>query len=41
MTPPPGCHFHPRCPYAVARCKTEAPALREVEPGHQVACHLR
>jgi oligopeptide/dipeptide ABC transporter ATP-binding protein len=41
MRPPPGCHFHPRCPYAVARCKTEAPVLREVEPGHQVACHLR
>jgi peptide/nickel transport system ATP-binding protein len=41
MKPPPGCHFHPRCPYAMARCKVEAPALREVEPGHQVACHLR
>jgi peptide/nickel transport system ATP-binding protein len=41
MKPPSGCHFHPRCPYAVARCKAEAPALREVEPGHQVACHLR
>jgi oligopeptide/dipeptide ABC transporter ATP-binding protein len=41
MKPPPGCHFHPRCPYAEARCKSEAPALREVEPGHQVACHLR
>ena len=41
MQPPPGCHFHPRCPYAVARCKTEPPVLREVEPGHQVACHLR
>ncbi|HJZ43435.1 MAG TPA: dipeptide ABC transporter ATP-binding protein [Hyphomicrobiaceae bacterium] len=41
MQPPPGCHFHPRCPYATARCKTEPPALREVEPGHQVACHLR
>jgi oligopeptide/dipeptide ABC transporter ATP-binding protein len=41
MQPPPGCHFHPRCPYALPRCKTEPPALREVEPGHQVACHLR
>jgi oligopeptide/dipeptide ABC transporter ATP-binding protein len=41
MKPPPGCHFHPRCPYAEARCKSEAPALREVEPGHQVSCHLR
>ncbi len=38
---PPGCHFHPRCPYAEARCKTEAPAIREVRPGHFVACHLR
>jgi oligopeptide/dipeptide ABC transporter ATP-binding protein len=41
MKPPPGCHFHPRCPYAEARCRSEVPALREVEPGHQVACHLR
>ena len=38
---PPGCHFHPRCPYAEARCKAEAPAIREVRPGHFVACHLR
>jgi peptide/nickel transport system ATP-binding protein len=37
---PSGCHFHPRCAYAHARCKAEAPALREVVPGHQVACHL-
>jgi oligopeptide/dipeptide ABC transporter ATP-binding protein len=41
MKPPPGCHFHPRCPYAVERCRREPPALREVAPGHQVACHLR
>jgi oligopeptide/dipeptide ABC transporter ATP-binding protein len=41
LRPPPGCHFHTRCPYAEARCRTEAPALREVEPGHHVACHLR
>jgi peptide/nickel transport system ATP-binding protein/oligopeptide transport system ATP-binding protein len=39
--PPPGCHFHTRCPYAEARCRTESPALREVAPGHVVACHLR
>jgi oligopeptide/dipeptide ABC transporter ATP-binding protein len=38
--PPAGCPFHPRCPLAEARCKTEVPVLREVEPGHQVACHL-
>jgi peptide/nickel transport system ATP-binding protein len=37
--PPPGCYFHPRCPYAIDRCKREAPALRELRPGHQVSCH--
>jgi oligopeptide/dipeptide ABC transporter ATP-binding protein len=37
--PPSGCVFHPRCPLAVARCRTEPPALREVRPGRQVACH--
>lgn len=41
IKPPPGCHFHPRCPYAEARCKVEPPVLREIGPGHQVACHLR
>jgi oligopeptide/dipeptide ABC transporter ATP-binding protein len=41
LKPPPGCHFHTRCPYAEARCRQEIPALREVEPGHHVACHLR
>ena len=41
MNPPPGCHFHTRCPYAIARCKTEDPPLQEVETGHVVACHLR
>ncbi len=41
INPPPGCHFHTRCPYAVERCKIELPALREVRPGHVVACHLR
>jgi oligopeptide transport system ATP-binding protein len=38
--PPAGCPFHPRCPLAEARCKTEVPALRELAPGHAVACHL-
>jgi len=38
--PPSGCPFHPRCPVAEARCRTEVPALREIEPGHWVACHL-
>ncbi len=41
VNPPPGCHFHTRCPYAVARCKVEAPPLREIAPGHHVSCHLR
>jgi len=41
LRPPPGCHFHTRCPHAEARCRAEAPALREVAPGHHVACHLR
>ena len=41
MKPPPGCHFHTRCPYAEARCRVEAPPMREVKPGHIVACHLR
>jgi oligopeptide/dipeptide ABC transporter ATP-binding protein len=39
--PPSGCHFHTRCPIAVARCKVETPLLREIAPGQQVACHLR
>ncbi len=37
--PPTGCYFHPRCRYAVDRCSTEAPELREVMPGHFVSCH--
>ncbi len=41
INPPSGCRFHTRCPYAEARCKIEAPAMREVQPGHFVACHLR
>jgi oligopeptide/dipeptide ABC transporter ATP-binding protein len=40
INPPPGCHFHPRCPYALARCRHEAPALREIKPGHWASCHL-
>jgi peptide/nickel transport system ATP-binding protein len=38
--PPTGCYFHPRCRYAKDRCKIEAPALREISPGHQAACHF-
>jgi peptide/nickel transport system ATP-binding protein len=37
--PPPGCYFHPRCPYAVDVCRTETPAWREVARGHFVGCH--
>ena len=37
--PPSGCYFHPRCAYAIDRCRTEAPAWREVTPAHFVACH--
>ena len=40
INPPSGCPFHPRCPVAEARCKTEIPALREITPGHWAACHL-
>jgi oligopeptide/dipeptide ABC transporter ATP-binding protein len=40
INPPPGCAFHTRCPYAEARCKVEAPVLRETAPGHGVSCHL-
>ena len=40
INPPPGCHFHARCPYAMARCRIDVPALREIKPGHLVSCHL-
>jgi oligopeptide/dipeptide ABC transporter ATP-binding protein len=40
INPPPGCHFHTRCPYTMPRCRQEPPALREVKPGHWAACHL-
>jgi oligopeptide/dipeptide ABC transporter ATP-binding protein len=41
INPPSGCRFHTRCPYAFARCSTDEPEMREVFPGHRVACHLR
>ncbi len=40
LNPPSGCHFHPRCPVAIERCKTDVPALREIAPGVTAACHL-
>jgi oligopeptide/dipeptide ABC transporter ATP-binding protein len=36
--PPSGCHFHPRCKYAIDRCKIETPELEETESGHEVRC---
>ncbi len=38
--PPPGCYFHPRCPFAKDVCLTEEPPLREIEPGRFVSCHF-
>ena len=40
LNPPGGCTFHPRCPFAMERCATEIPVLREYRPGHATACHL-
>lgn len=38
--PPPGCRFHPRCKYAIEKCKLQEPSLTEMGKGHLVACHL-
>ena len=40
LAPPPGCHFHPRCPHAMPVCREIAPRLREIAPLHRSACHL-
>ncbi len=40
LAPPPGCHFHPRCPYAMPICGSEVPELKEFAPGRMAACHL-
>ena len=39
IDPPSGCVFHTRCPYATERCASECPEMREIAPGHHVACH--
>ena len=41
INPPPGCHFHTRCPIAEPRCAIDAPQLTPDATGHAVACHLR
>lgn len=40
INPPSGCTFHPRCRHAMQECQQEKPSLKEVKPGHRVACHL-
>lgn len=40
LNPPQGCHFHPRCPFAMDRCHSEVPVKQEIAPGHMSACHL-
>ncbi|WCM87560.1 ABC transporter ATP-binding protein [Acidovorax sp. NCPPB 3576] len=40
ISPPSGCHFHPRCPHAMPRCATEVPRLRGIAVRHESACHL-
>ena len=40
FAPPPGCTFHTRCPHATDICKTQVPALRDLDAGRQVACHF-
>lgn len=39
LDPPPGCHFHPRCPVKKDICTREVPGLTEIEPGRFAACH--
>jgi peptide/nickel transport system ATP-binding protein len=39
LSPPPGCHFHLRCPFAEARCRVQVPEMRRVGARHEAACH--
>lgn len=41
LAPPPGCYYHPRCPLVEDRCRVEYPQILELQPGRQVACHVR
>jgi oligopeptide/dipeptide ABC transporter ATP-binding protein len=38
INPPPGCHFHPRCPDVIEECKKTCPSLRETRPVHNTSC---
>jgi oligopeptide/dipeptide ABC transporter ATP-binding protein len=40
LNPPSGCHFHPRCPYAMDICREVAPVPMQMGSAHQVSCHL-
>ena len=40
VNPPPGCRFHPRCPFRRERCEEKRPELRELQTGHWTACHF-
>jgi oligopeptide/dipeptide ABC transporter ATP-binding protein len=40
ISPPEGCHFHPRCPYAKSICVSEYPPYKQVMPDHYVSCHI-
>ena len=40
VNPPKGCRFHPRCPFAIEKCKQIEPEFKELKPGHFAACHV-